>query len=700
VSTLDGGRTVGRYRIERFIGAGAMGEVYLAQDPHIERPLAIKTVRLVGRPQEIEDRKKRLLREAKAAGRLLHPNIVTLFDTGEAGDVLYLAFEYVEGSDLSARVGTVPPLSLRDVLRIIAQSAEALDYAHRQGIVHRDIKPSNILLDKDGHVKVADFGIAKMAGQSTELTMAGSVMGSPQYLSPEQIRGEDLDGRSDVFSLGVVFFELLSGRRPFDGETITTLVYQILHKEPPRVSDLRGGIPPRLEALLGRMLAKDRDERLATAGLVAEELRAIERELPDDTLAAPASTNLDQQVPTYVLPRRTTAASAIPAGSAGSAATVVAPPVLPPAGPAAPAGRSRTGLWIGLGLALLVFLGMAAVGGTLAWRYYQKMRGGGSEATPAEAVAQTQPAAAAVPVPTPSSPAAPPVPAAGAAKPSPVPPTSGQTPAQPAKPDAKPVEVPVVVGQPIQIRNQPPPAAPPTRTETPRPPAPALPKTPEPAHRTPPVPVPVPSGPAARPPESAPEPAAPEPARQPEPSQQMKTGLNLVFRITPPDAFILVDGTVIGRADEWSGQKGTRPYTLAEAGEHTIKIKKPGMRDYRITIDAGESGTTPVTARLQALPTHEVSTSDLQSYHVRKAIGFKGAPEGAEVLIDGNPSGQAKRFSCGVFGRGGLDLAPGTHRVTVSAPGYAQRDLKVEVDDEAGSNCQAVDLNLARGGGG
>src|SRR5262249_24001275 len=159
------------------------------------------------------------LREAKAAGRLLHPNIVTLFDAGEAGDVLYLAFEYVEGSDLSTRVGAAP-LSLREVLRIIALSADALDYAHRQGIVHRDIKPSNIRLDKSGHVKVADFGIAKMAGQSTELTMAGSVMGSPQYLSPEQIKGEELDGRSDLFSLGVVLFELLSGRRPFDGDTI------------------------------------------------------------------------------------------------------------------------------------------------------------------------------------------------------------------------------------------------------------------------------------------------------------------------------------------------------------------------------------------------------------------------------------------------------------------------------------------------
>ncbi len=204
------------------------------------------------------------------------------------------------------------------MLRIVRQAAEALDYAHRQGIVHRDIKPSNILLDRAGRVKVADFGIAKMAGQSTELTMAGSVMGSPQYLSPEQIRGEDLDGRSDIFSLGVVLYELLSGKRPFDGDTITTLVYQILHKEPPPVSELRA-VPPRLEELLRRMLAKDRDERIATAGEVARELAAIERELSDETLSAPAGTGpMDA---TYVLPRRTT----------GAEAPVAVPPPPPPA---------------------------------------------------------------------------------------------------------------------------------------------------------------------------------------------------------------------------------------------------------------------------------------------------------------------------------------------------------------------------------
>ncbi|HZF14222.1 MAG TPA: serine/threonine-protein kinase [Thermoanaerobaculia bacterium] len=693
MSTLDGGQTVGRYRIERFLGAGAMGEVYLAQDPHIERPLAIKTVRLVGRPQEIDDRKKRLLREAKAAGRLLHPNIVTLFDAGEAGDVLYLAFEFVEGADLSTRVGSVPPLSLREVLRILQQCAEALDYAHRQGIVHRDIKPSNILLDTASRVKVADFGIAKMAGQSTELTMAGSVMGSPQYLSPEQIRGEELDGRSDIFSLGVVLFELLSGKRPFDGDTITTLVYQILHKEPPKVSELRGGIPPRLEQLLSRMLAKDRDERMATAGLVAEELKAIERELPDDTLEAPAAASLQQQVPTYILPRRTTAA--VPAAPAASETPTMAPAgTTPPAGIPAPASgavpqRSRKGLWLALAAVLLVFVGLAAVGGTLGWRYYQRLRGQGETVASTDTPAAT--ANPAAPAPSPASPPSALAPPPGPAAPPPAAKTPGKTAA---------AEVPVVVGQPIQIRSQPPPSehrpAPAPETSPPAA-APPQPVPAEPAHRLPPVP------PARN--EKAEEPAE-EPAQtrpQPEANQQLKTSMSLAFRgVTPQDAFILVDGTVIGRAEEWSGGKGSRPYTLSETGEHLIKIRKPGLKEYRIAVEASEtSGTTQVTAHLQALPTAEVAMPDLQSYRVRKGIAFKVEPDSATVLVDGKPMGPARRYGGGMFGRGDwLELAPGRHRVTVTAPGYERRDLAVEVNDGADRERQKIDVSLARGEGG
>src|SRR4051794_4662565 len=361
-----------------------MGEVYLAEDPQIDRRLAIKTVRLVGRPQEIEDRKRRLLREARAAGRLLHPNVVTLFDAGEAEGMLYLAFEFVEGTDLAQRLEAGQQrLSLRQVLRVVRQVADALDYAHGQGIVHRDIKPSNILLDHFGRVKVADFGIAKMAGQSTELTMAGSVMGSPQYLSPEQIRGEDLDGRSDIFSLGVVLYEILSGKRPFDGDTITTLVYQILHKDPPPVSELRA-VPPRVEELLRGMLAKSRDERVATAGAVARELAAVEAELSDETLSAPAAPGLLDA--TRVLPRRTTnSEAAVPRGTVPASpettpsvpppvptmAAMAAPAPPPPApgmpvasaAPVAMAAAAPRKLPIGLLIAAVLVVMLVAVGG-------------------------------------------------------------------------------------------------------------------------------------------------------------------------------------------------------------------------------------------------------------------------------------------------------------------------------------------------
>ncbi|HVR99702.1 MAG TPA: serine/threonine-protein kinase, partial [Thermoanaerobaculia bacterium] len=380
------GRTVGRYRIVGFLGSGAMGEVYLAEDPHIERKLAIKTVRLAGRPQEIEDRKKRLLREARAAGRLLHPNVVTLFDAGETEGQLYLAFEFVEGADLAGKLESGYRPSLREVLRIVRQTADALHYAHAQGIVHRDIKPSNILVDTTGRVKVADFGIAKMTGQSTELTVAGSVMGSPQYLSPEQIRGEDLDGRTDIFSLGVVLYELLSGKRPFDGDTITTLVYQILHKDPPPISELRT-VPPQLEELLRRMLAKERDERIAPAGKVAEELAAIERDLSDETLSAPAVVAAEPLEQTYVLPRSTAtppvpglpppppppaakAAVSLPTASAPSRAPQAAPPAPPPpppySGAAAPPQR-KSPLWIPVAL-ILALVAVLAAGAWLALR--------------------------------------------------------------------------------------------------------------------------------------------------------------------------------------------------------------------------------------------------------------------------------------------------------------------------------------------
>ncbi|HSM51778.1 MAG TPA: serine/threonine-protein kinase, partial [Thermoanaerobaculia bacterium] len=290
MSPLATGDQLGRYRILRPLGAGAMGEVYLAEDPQIDRQLAIKTVRIeAGRPAEVAERRQRLLREARATGRLLHPHIVTLFDAGEDQGVFYLAFEYVEGADLAQRLDDGPPLSLGEALELVRQAAEGLDYAHRQGIVHRDIKPSNLMLTTAGQLKITDFGIAKMVGQATELTMTGSVVGSPHYLSPEQIRGEELDGRSDLFSLGVVLYELLTRRRPFRGETLTTLVYQILHQEPEGLPARRAGLAPQLDALVRRILAKDRTARFGSAREAAAEIARLQRELDPTLLAAPAA---------------------------------------------------------------------------------------------------------------------------------------------------------------------------------------------------------------------------------------------------------------------------------------------------------------------------------------------------------------------------------------------------------------------------
>src|SRR4051812_7110603 len=506
-----------------------MGEVYLAEDPQIDRRLAIKTVRLVGRPQEIEDRKRRLLREARAAGRLLHPNIVTLFDAGEAEGLLYLAFEFVEGVDLAGRLDSPSRLSLRDVLRIARQSADALDYAHSQGIVHRDIKPSNILLDRAGRVKIADFGIAKMAGQSTELTMAGSVMGSPQYLSPEQIRGDDLDGRSDIFSLGVVLYEMLSGRRPFEGDTITTLVYQILHKDPPPVSELRA-VPPRVETLLRGMLAKSRDERIPTAGEVARELAAIEAELSDETLSAPAGPGPFE--PTRVLPRRTTDAPILPVGApsgtrsglgtvpASPETTPSVPPPAPmaaapiptastPAVPAAvasmppppPPARKMPVAVLVAGVLLLVAVGGIAGGGYSVWKLWQARNGAAEPATQTAETSQTAPPAVS---PT-SAPASVPV---------------SPAPVQQQVPETK------TPAQASPATSQTPPAVHPKPAEK----APAPPVVP--AHPEPRVPGPAASEPAAPAPAPAPAPREPEPEAAPETpaaDQTIRTGLQVGF---------------------------------------------------------------------------------------------------------------------------------------------------------------------------
>jgi eukaryotic-like serine/threonine-protein kinase len=267
--------TVGRYEIISQVGQGAMGIVYKARDPKINRLLAIKTVRFSDDFEEkkVKEVKDRFLREAEIAGKLSHPSIVAIYDVGEDYDLTYMAMEFLEGQNLQkfCRKGSLLPL--RQVLSMMEEVASGLDYAHSRGVVHRDIKPGNIMLLKDGHVKVTDFGIAKAISSSQ--TKSGVVLGTPNYMSPEQINGEAMDGRSDIFSLGVVFFELLCGQLPFQGKTIANLFFQITQGKHPSIREINPRIPKSCEQIMDRVLSKEPEERLQTAGELARYVRAV-----------------------------------------------------------------------------------------------------------------------------------------------------------------------------------------------------------------------------------------------------------------------------------------------------------------------------------------------------------------------------------------------------------------------------------------
>ena len=264
--------TLGRYEIIKELGKGAMGTVYLGRDPKINRDVAIKTMALSQEfeADELQEVKERFFREAETAGRLNHPNIVTIYDAGEEHDLAYIAMELLSGTDLSpfTKPGKLmPPVA---ALKICGKVAEALHYAHAHGVVHRDIKPANIMLLKDKTVKVTDFGIARVTASSK--TKTGVVLGTPSYMSPEQLSGKHVDGRSDLFSLGAMLYELLTGVRPFRGDSMATLMFQIANEPHPDIREHRPELPEEVARLIDRMLAKKAEDRVATGG---EVVRAI-----------------------------------------------------------------------------------------------------------------------------------------------------------------------------------------------------------------------------------------------------------------------------------------------------------------------------------------------------------------------------------------------------------------------------------------
>ena len=270
---------LGRYEIVAKLGKGAMGTVYKAYDPLIERFVALKSINLkILSEKERDAYKARFYQEAKAAGRLNHPNIVTIHDLGESGDVAYIAMELMEGRELQVMLDSEKRLPVEDVLNIGAQVASGLYFAHKRGIVHRDIKPSNIMVQGDNLVKIADFGIAQIES-SGSFTRTGMIIGSPLYMSPEQISSAPLDARSDIFSLGVVLYQLLTGRLPFNGQTPHTVMLQVLNKDPPKPSSENPEIPDELDQIVIKCLEKKPENRYRNASELADALRACHNEL-------------------------------------------------------------------------------------------------------------------------------------------------------------------------------------------------------------------------------------------------------------------------------------------------------------------------------------------------------------------------------------------------------------------------------------
>jgi len=364
----DPPRRLGRYEIEKLIGVGAMGRVYRAHDPAVGRPVAIKTVRPDHADRSrAQEYMQRFQREARAAGALSHPNIVSVFDVGED----FLVMELLDGVDLAHYLERHGPMERAQALELFSGVADAIDTAHANGVIHRDLKPSNIMLLSNGRPKLMDFGVARM--ESSAMTRTGEVLGSPSYMAPEQIAGLAIDGRADIFSLGVVIYEALTGQRPFQGDTITTVIYKVVNQPAVPLRHWRADLPESLDAVFARVLAKDPGERFDSA-------RALVAALGGEAPASDASSSFARTAAAAASGPRTTPgaeaetaivaeAAELPAASAtttlasGLEATRLEPPAAAQAPSAAPS-RVTGRVWIGGTLGVIAI----ALGAVAAWR--------------------------------------------------------------------------------------------------------------------------------------------------------------------------------------------------------------------------------------------------------------------------------------------------------------------------------------------
>jgi serine/threonine-protein kinase len=415
---------IGRYKIVGELGRGAMGVVYHAVDPNIGRPVAIKTIHFGGgRNAEEQNRlRERLFREARSAGILSHPGIVTIYDVEQQGDLAYIAMEFVDGPTLDQVLSDARPIPPERMFSILGQTSVALDYAHQKGIVHRDIKPANIMIARDGTAKIADFGIAKI-NASDQLTMTGNIVGTPHYMSPEQVQGQPVDGRSDQFSLAVIAFEMLTGEKPYSGEHLTTVVYKIVAEEPAAPHRLNPTLGAAIESVLRRSLSKKPEARYPTCQEFAGALeKACAASKGWKTMPRGGSLNeptmVDSAKPAVTLP---------PARRARRAEATTT----------AERGERRTARFLPFLLAILVAAGLLALIGWQAAPWLSSQVQAPKPPAPPP-VAAAPPAA--TPVPVPAEP-----------KPSPMPPPAA-TPAE--KPSAKPAPA-IAATQPVSIISSP-----------------------------------------------------------------------------------------------------------------------------------------------------------------------------------------------------------------------------------------------------
>ena len=673
MKTLPAGSRLGRFEITGVLGQGAMGVVYLAHDLEIERQVAIKTVRADEEGGLTrEETQNRFLREAKLSGRLQHPNIVTIYEVGRDAEVFFIAMEYVDGWPLTKYLGPRGAFSLGERVEIARQAAQALQHAHERGVIHRDVKPGNILLTREGRVKMADFGIGKLlAAGGTDLTRTGQLVGSPAYMSPEQIRGQKLDGRSDLFSLGVVFFELLTGARPFPGDSITTLVYQILHTEHRDPLEVRADLPATSRAVFARLLAKQPGDRPADAREFIAEIRRIESNLRDSeptrriVLGPPiaaAAAPLAAPGPPLVSATRGEETEAIlsspplssPLRSEGLTTSSTPQALLPERRPVGP------GYLYGLAaviIAAAVLLGI--------WRY--------TSSETRESVA----ASGDTPSPLPGTTAS----AAAVAPPAPE--------MAPVLDEAPTPAVTLVEGLPTPG----PASAADAVVGAPRYTGPARPTA-----------APAPTAPPRISQARLPEPEAPlpPPRREEEavsrasspPDNVYRTKRFLRFGVSPDQARVYVDGRYVGIADDWDDSGGGRDFEFAREGSHRVRLELPGHRTLNLEVlvtPAAEEDTAEIDDELPRTSRSPYPKLSSPSERTTGPVVFEIEPSNALVTEGGRTLGPASSFGTS----SPLRLTgPAVHDFVLSAPGRKSMVVRILVAPNAGEDVATIKEEL------